>query len=245
MAETPTPKFDPLKLLQSVVRRALRVLHVSMPARVDSYDRQLRRATVLPQIRERFPDGQVRDRPPIASRPVLLPQGGGFGLWFDLEQGDPCVTLVADETTAGFYETGETTTPVFGQRHQLSDAVILPGGAPTPEQVPVNGEGEAVIGTRDLAASIIIRRATVSTPAQAGTIEIRVATRLDLGGAGGREVGRSGDPVEPNSNFTTVMGKVFTAANSVGAGITPAEILLFEQAMGAIKERPDAVVYSK
>lgn len=232
-----------LGILWGVVDKALRILHVSASARVVEYDRVTRRATVQPQIRERFADGQVRERTPIASRPVVLPRGGGFGLWFDLSKNDPCVTLVADETTAGYWETGQETTPVFGQRHQPSDAVVLPGGVPDPEQLPVNGVGELVLGTPSLTEALILKGGDGASPSAVGKAEIRVTVRLDLGGVNGLAGARSTDPVEPDANFTSIMSRVFTAANTLGAAITPVEIGLFETAMGKIKDRPAAKVF--
>lgn len=233
------------ELLWGVVRKALKMCGVSMPSRVEQYDRATRRASVQPQIRERFEDGQVRERPVVASRPVVLPRGDGFGIWFDLAKGDPCVTLVADVSTSGYFETGQPTTPVFGQQHQASDAVVFPGGAPDPEQQAVNGEGQCVVGAGDLTSCAIFSRATTSAPDQAGKAEIRVSVRLDLGGLLGLPTARSTDPVKPNSNLVTVMGKLATAANTLGAGITPAELAAFAAAMGTISERPDAKVYNE
>lgn len=239
-------EIDVRRILRGVARRALRLCHVMFPARVVDYDRDLRRVSVQPQVRERFADGQSQDRPVVASRPVVLPRGGGFGIWFDLRKNDPCVTLVADETTAGYFETGQPVAPAFGQRHQPSDAVIFPGGVPDPEQKPVNAEGEMVAGMEDLTANIIFRQATIDAPGQAGTAEIRVSVRLDLGGAAGLPVARSTDKVAPDGNFKFIMGKIVTAVNTVVPGsITPEQVVLFEQAMGAIVDRPDAKVWSE
>lgn len=238
--------FDVRRIFRGVVRKALRLCHVMLPARVEEYDRLTRRASVQPQIRERFPDGQARDRALIASRPVVLPRGGGFGIWFDLEKGDPCITLVADETTAGYFETGEMTTPVFGQLHGHSDAVVLPGGAPNPEQSPVNGEGQSVVGYGDLTAAVIFSKATPSAPTQAGKVEVRASQRLDLGGVNGLPGSRGTDPVEPDENLISIIGALAGFVNGVVPGSVPAPLLAaFAVKMGTITPRADAKVYSE
>lgn len=226
---------DLSKLLWGATRKALEMCGVSLPARVTAYDRTTRRASVQPQVVQRMTDGQTIERKPLSERPVLLPRGDGFGLWFDLAANDPCVTLIADEQTSSFYLEGQAGAPVFGSRHQQSDAVILPGGVPDPEQAAVNGVGECVIGTADLTACVIFRRATPEDAAAAGTVEVRVSVRLDLGGAGGQPVARSGDGVRLDA---LTLGKINAIATAAGAPTLTA-------ATGTIDPRPDAVVYSK
>ena len=234
------------KMLWGAARKALEMCGVSLPARVTGYDRATRRASVQPQVDQRMTDGQVLVRAPLSERPVILPRGDGFGLWFDLTTGDPCVTLIADEQTAVFYTEGQAGAPVFGSKHQQSDAVVLPGGVPDPEQATVNGVGECVVGTADLTACIIFRRATPEDAAAAGTAEIRVTVRLDLGGAGGLPNARSTDPVKPDLNLKTIMGAMAGVVNGIAPGtVTPAQLANFALAMGTIDDRPDAVVYSK
>ncbi|MBL8971738.1 MAG: hypothetical protein JNK56_14195 [Myxococcales bacterium] len=225
------------KLLWGATRKALEMCGVSLPARVTAYDRTTRRASVQPQVVQRMTDGQTIERKPLSERPVLLPRGDGFGLWFDLAANDPCVTLISDEQTSSFYLDGQAGAPVFGSRHQQSDAVILPGGVPDPEQAAVNGVGECVIGTADLTACVIFRRATPEDAAAAGTVEVRVSVRLDLGGAGGQPVARAGDPV--------TLDEATIAAINVIAGAAGAAPLTPETSTATIAPRPGAVVYSK
>lgn len=232
-----------LKLLWGVVNKALEKCRVSVGARVTEFDRATRRATVQPQVRLRTLDGQTQERAPLPSRPVVLPRGGGFGIWFDLAPNDPVVTLVADEDHRAFYETGQPMTPLFGVRHNVGDAVVFPGGVPDPEQQTVNGEGQMAVGAEDLTATILLSRATLADPTQAGKVEIRVSVRLDLGGTSGLPVARSTDPVKPDLNLVGIVGKLATAVPE--AGITPVELDLFENKMGTIDDRPDAKVYSE
>lgn len=233
-------------LLWGVVRKALRLCGVSLPGRVTAYDRDLRRASVRPHVQLRMEDGQIQERSPLDDRPVLLPRGGGFGLWFDLEQGDPVVTLLADESTAEFYSTGQAGAPVFGQQHQPSDAIVLPGGVPDPEQQTVNGPGQCVVGTADLTSCVIFSRATAPAPDQAGKLEVRVSVRLDLGGLLGLPTARSTDPVKPDANMIAIVGAAATAANTLAPGsVTPLQLTNFAAGMGTIAERPDAKVYSE
>lgn len=238
--------MDVLGILKGVARRALRLCHVSMPARVEAYDRATRRVSVQPQIRERFGDGQARDRPVIASRPLVLPRGGGAGIWFDLDPGDPVVTLVADESTAGYFENGQPATPAFGQRHQLSDTVVFPGGAPDPEQASVNGEGQFVAGFGDLTATLICSKGTANAPDQAGKVEVRASNRLDLGGVNGLPTARSTDPVEPDDNLYSIVAALAGVANGLAPGtVTPLQLEALKVKMGTISLRPDAKVYNE
>lgn len=228
---------DLKEMLWGAVRKALHLCGVSLPGRVTEYDRKTRRASVQPQVDLRMRDGQVEKRTPVLQRPVWLPRGGGFGLWFDLENGDPCVTLIADEMTADFYETGQSGVPVFGQQHSASDAIVLPGGVPDPEQPEVNGPGQAVLGTVDLTSCLIFSRTHPEAPDQGGKLEVRVSVRLDLGGLAGRPVSRSGDKVTLDPATVTAINVIAGAAGA--APLTPLT------STATIDERVGPKVYSE
>ena len=105
-------------------------LHVSMPARVESYDADQQKASVQPLIR----DEQGNDRQIISGVPVVWPRGGGAAMTMDLQQGDGVLLVFADRSIDSWvFSTGGTVDARDRRAHGYSDAIAVPGLVPYAE----------------------------------------------------------------------------------------------------------------
>jgi hypothetical protein len=135
-------------LLLEAGRAAVARVHTCLPGVVVSYDRTKQSATVQPAVRGRYKDPSTGElvtyqMPVIANVPVAFPSGAGLSITWDLESGDP-VTLVFAERSIDEWKTvgGSDATPRDVRRHDLSDAIAIPGGRPFSDPVPAAGYAE-------------------------------------------------------------------------------------------------------
>jgi hypothetical protein len=122
--------------LEQVIAEALEDgrarLHVSMPARVVSYDEDTQTASVQPILRSRRVDQEgtssSHQLPSIPKVPVAFPQGGGCSITFPLAAGDEVLLVVAERSMDEWKQAGGgDISPKDPRRFDLSDAVALAG----------------------------------------------------------------------------------------------------------------------
>lgn len=217
---------DVVLLAVKIVRQTFRV---ALPGIVQNFARDTTRVAVAFGTRFRDMARGVRDEPPIADLPVILPRAGGYGFHVDMTEGDLAVVLACDGPVRGLYETGDAVTPQIIQGHEYGCGVVLPGGrvssteTPTP---PPNAEGTLLVGADDGSAAVIFRGAGLSDPAELGSMVLATAgpTASLMFGADAATLGvaRLGDDVAAVALFTTWIGQVTTAINTLAPGsVTP------------------------
>lgn len=113
------------KAIRSIVDDKIDQINTSFPATIIEYENQI--ATVQPNIRHVFYDGDDALPPVITDVPVILPSGGGGILSFPIRAGDAvwinCSMVALDEWVEGY---SEDLTPTTIRRHSLTDAVAIP-----------------------------------------------------------------------------------------------------------------------
>lgn len=107
-------------------------MRVAIPAIVKSYDRTTQTITAQPTIREKIIDrttGNIQwiDLPILVDIPVVFPQGGGFAIVFPLDEGDEVLLLFNDMCMDSWFEQGGIQNWNDRRRHDLSDAIAIPG----------------------------------------------------------------------------------------------------------------------
>lgn len=109
----------------------LRDLRVAFPAQVLRYDSEKQLCDVQPLVRDRFQDEDDGwtsiTLPPIPNVPVCWMRGGGFVMTMPLAVGDIVEILVNDRSLDQWIEQGGVQDPADQRRHNLSDAVAIPG----------------------------------------------------------------------------------------------------------------------
>ena len=106
-------------------------LHTSLPGKVVKYDSTTQKADVQPLIKERYTDEsgaqQSRELPVIPSVPVQFPGAGGYRITFPVAVGDTGLIMFAEASLDKWLVSGGTVEPADERRHDLTDAVFLPG----------------------------------------------------------------------------------------------------------------------
>jgi hypothetical protein len=128
MSDLGLTRQEVLDRLRSAVMRDLRV---AIPATVKRYDAATQKVDVAPQIADWFPSegGDVEQAfPPVVTNvPVLFPGAGGYRITFPIAVGDTVDLLVNDRSLDAWLAQGGRQVPGDLRRHNLSDAVALPG----------------------------------------------------------------------------------------------------------------------
>ena len=106
-------------------------LHTSLPGKVVRYDAATQKADVQPLIKERYTDEsgamQARELPVIPAVPVQFPGAGGYRITFPVNVGDTGLIVFSEASLDKWLVSGGTVDPADDRRHDLTDAVFLPG----------------------------------------------------------------------------------------------------------------------
>lgn len=141
--------------LENVFRTAFDVLkqeiHTALPGRVESYDAATQKADIKPLVKRCFRTGDdrtiVEELPVLTDVPIVFPRGGGFFVSLPVTAGDH-VLLIFNESSIDIFQTGAggDTDPQDIRRHNLSDAVALPGFYPFSKSLADADADNLVIG---------------------------------------------------------------------------------------------------
>ncbi len=127
-----TSRPSTLQDLLSRFRESLTAdLHTSLPGKIVRYDASTQKADVQPLIKERYTDEsgamQSRDLPVIPAVPVQFPGAGGYRITFPVAADDVGLVVFSEASLDKWLVSGGTVDPADDRRHDLTDAVFLPG----------------------------------------------------------------------------------------------------------------------
>lgn len=127
-----TSRPSTLQDLLSRFRESLTAdLHTSLPGKIVRYDASTQKADVQPLIKERYTDEagamQSRDLPVIPAVPVQFPGAGGYRITFPVATDDVGLVVFGEASLDKWLVSGGTVDPADDRRHDLTDAVFLPG----------------------------------------------------------------------------------------------------------------------
>lgn len=154
---TITPTLS--ELLRKVIDSRIAEVHVSFPAKVESYDAEAQTVDVQPMVRKKLvgvDQDFVADLPVLTAVPVAFPRGGGFFLSFPIQRGDFVFVVCSDYDHSEFIETGRLSSPPTGQAHSLIGAVAIPAVYPKSGALS-SASGENLVIGNDSGAKLTIK----------------------------------------------------------------------------------------
>lgn len=114
-------------------------LRVAMPGIITAFDATEQTVTVQPALRERVSstDGTYQwiQLPLLLDVPICLPRGGGFAITMPLQPGDECLVVFNDMCIDAWFSNSQIQNQIEKRRHDLSDAVCIPGVWSQPNRI--------------------------------------------------------------------------------------------------------------
>lgn len=106
-------------------------LHTALPGKIVRYDASTQKADVQLLIKERYIDEtgatQARELPVIPAVPVQFPGAGGYRITFPVANNDTGLVVFSEASLDKWLVSGGTVDPSDDRRHDITDAVFLPG----------------------------------------------------------------------------------------------------------------------
>ena len=128
------------KVIQTAIEARLCNMHTCLPGIVTAYDSETQKATVQPEIRRQYINGDTVDLPAIQDVPIVWPRGGGAVLHFPLAVGDQVLLVFSERSVDEWKEEGGQVLPEEFRKFDLSDAFAIPGGYPFNNPSEVDGK---------------------------------------------------------------------------------------------------------
>lgn len=123
---------DPNEAINVALKGSRADIWTALPGILESYDPELRVATVQPAIQAQVlsPDGTTKNITitVLTHCPVVFPRGGGFEFTFPLAQGDEGLVVFSSRCIDAWWESGGVQPQAELRMHSLSDGFFIPGG---------------------------------------------------------------------------------------------------------------------
>lgn len=155
---------NPAEALFAAIESERREINTTLDGTIVSYDRSTQRATVQPKLERSYGEKTLK-APELQEIKVAMPGGGGYGVHYDLNPGDPVVLHVRQRSVDTSQTDGSDANGAPGRMHDLSDAIAYPGGgddAKTMDNMPAGGahfgkkDGKQGLQTRGDGSSAIV-----------------------------------------------------------------------------------------
>lgn len=147
-----------------------RDIRVAMPAKIVSFDSTKQTIVAQPLIREKIINrqtGEVKfmDLPQLLDVPVHFPQGGNFVLTFPMVVGDEVLIIFNDMCIDSWWESGGVQNWNDRRRHDLSDAMAIPGINSVPRVIGNISTTATELRSKDNSTKISVASNTVTITA--------------------------------------------------------------------------------
>ena len=155
---------------------------VAMPGIIESFDADAQTVTVRCATRELLNlDGDQSwvDIPPLVDVPIVFPRAGGYVLTMPIKPGDECLVVFADNCIDGWWQSGGVQNQIDFRRHDLSDAIAIPGMWSQPRVLPNYSTDSAQLRTEDGSAYIELKGGTINIVGSAVNIRAGGATVIE------------------------------------------------------------------
>lgn len=135
---TATPTLA--EVIAGAMESRLSELHVALPGRIDSYDASTQKARVQPLIRKKFIGAdQAVSMPIINNVPVVFPRTANAIISMPISKGDNVLLLFSERSMDNWLSTGGEADPGVTRKHDISDAIAIPGLYPFSDPSDASG----------------------------------------------------------------------------------------------------------
>lgn len=131
--ETALEEITDAELIALAIENRMVDVHVSLPAKVQSYDASTQTCTVTIMLNRYLPDGAgnfvSEPLPALSDVPVHFPTYGGFAVIGPVASGDEGMLVFSEMNMGTWRSTGSQSDPGDVGRFNLDGAWFIPGGA--------------------------------------------------------------------------------------------------------------------
>lgn len=131
--------------IRAAMESRLADLHVSLPGRVESYNMSKQIASVKPLVKKKLLDGSVLSMEVLSNVPVIMPRTAAGSLTFPIARGDYVLLLFAERAIDNWMSLGGEQLPGDPRKHDLSDAIAIPGLFPSNASASPAEEGAVIL----------------------------------------------------------------------------------------------------
>lgn len=143
-----TPSFA--EVLTQAMDAKLYDMRVAMPGTVVKYDSKKQAVDVQPSLKAKHPDGGSTDLPVVYSVPIVFMRGGDASFTFPIKKGDSVLLIFADRSIDKWLSNGGSVDPEDTRKHDLSDAIAIPGLSSFKNPVPVENLEEVTLRNKNM-----------------------------------------------------------------------------------------------
>jgi hypothetical protein len=157
---------DEFEAITAVVESMLMEVHTAIPGMIEKWDAATPGVADVSAVIQRVyygagDDGEdlVVDQPVITNAPIAYPRGGGFVITWPLRKGDPVLLVFSQRSLDAYLETDGKTHHDSGddRKHNISDAIIIPGLSTTKAPIPIAHATDLVLGLEDGSGELHIK----------------------------------------------------------------------------------------
>ena len=139
------------EVIRDAIEAYLADTHTSLPGKIVSYNAALQQASVQPLIKRGWIDEegnrQSDSLPVVNNVPIVFPGGGGFRITFPIQSGDTCLLVFSSGSLDTWLSKGGEVDPNDDRRHDLSDAIAIPGLRPFSSPLATAHAAMATVGS--------------------------------------------------------------------------------------------------
>lgn len=114
-------------VIKMAIENRLAGVHVSLPAKIESYDPATQKANIKPLIKREYQDGTKESLPVINNVPVIWPGMTTGILSFPVKAGDTVLAVFSERSLDVWLSKGGEVEPNDRRKHDISDAIAIPG----------------------------------------------------------------------------------------------------------------------
>lgn len=131
--------------LRVAISRAIAGIHTALPGKVEKYDHEKQMASVQPLIKKLYLDNKVESLPVIENVPVIFPRTSNFSFTHPIEEGDLVLLLFCERSLEKYLAEGGEQEPGDRRKHDLTDAMAIPGLYPFSETSEADNNEDVLI----------------------------------------------------------------------------------------------------